>query len=285
VVIGLSLTPAVEPGTINIVLDNQAQTPTNFFFTGNLDRFYLDDPATDDGDAYTNLASFEVAPGTYTVRRSDTSVWLVTGAICTPEEATTSWSSPTATITVGSGEDITCTFTINRKGWITARVFNDLVRNGRNLGRRNAGDPWLAGWTISVYSDPSTVVATDVTELLGTIPQVRFRTLSAGDYTVCIDLPEESWTPTSPDLIDPTYGKPCKAVTVNFAQGVTLNFGAYQPAVAASQNFTAADEVVTDVDNVIALPAPLSEDEEVDTTAEQVEGMNENQLFLPFIQH
>ncbi|MFZ4664148.1 MAG: choice-of-anchor D domain-containing protein [Caldilineaceae bacterium] len=60
----------VEPppqATITIVLDARPDLPTNLGFGGSLRGFILDDPAVDDGDAYTKTRTFTVTPGTYTV--------------------------------------------------------------------------------------------------------------------------------------------------------------------------------------------------------------------------
>jgi uncharacterized delta-60 repeat protein len=265
--------------TITIVLDNAHDLPTNFGFGGNLGRLILDDPATNDGDEYSHMQTFEVTPGTYTIRRNNTSAWIVTDIVCTPNAATIQLDPPSARITVNDGDNVTCTFTLKRKGWITARAFNDLVRNNANLGRRNAADPWLENWTFTVYTDPETVVASGETQPLGAnnVPQIRFNYLAAGAYTVCVDLPDGSWLPTSPGTIDPIYGKPCKTVTVDYNQGATLNFGAYQPEIQARSGFTPADEVVTDEDVIINLPYDPTEDETVDG------GETAGQLFIPFV--
>jgi hypothetical protein len=269
----------VQPATITIVLDGRPDLPTNLGFSGHLGAFLLDNPAVDDSDAYTNTKTFSVAPGTYVVRRNNANTWYTTAIACTPEDnARINLPLRRASITVAAGDNVTCTFTVDRGVTIRARAFNDLVRNRTNLGRRNPGDPWLEGWTINVYSDPSTLVSSGITAVNGAVNEILFSYLPPGDYTVCADLPDGTWTPTEPSTTDPAYGDQlCKPLTLAPGQIGTLLFGAYQSAVPAIASRTPEDDIVTDVDSISDLPYDPAEDESL------TENSDAPQIFLPLI--
>lgn len=267
----------VPPATITIVLDARPNQPTNLGFGGSLRGFILDDPTTDDGDAYHNSRTFTVAPGTYTVRRNNPATWYTTAIACTPSgTATVDLPNRSATLTVANGDNVTCTFTVDRAVRITARAFNDLVRTNTKLGQRNVGDPWLTGWTLTVYTG-TTTVASSVTAVNGSVSQVSFANLRPGSYSVCVTLPANTWTPSTPAAIDPAYGQPCKTVTLTPGQAATLLFGAYQPTVVASEHSAPEDELITDEDTIVDLPYDPTEDE----TATEEEGVL--RIFLPLV--
>jgi hypothetical protein len=178
---------------------------------------------------------------------------------------------------VTSDDNVTCTFTVERAVTINARAFNDLVRRTTNLGKRNAGDPWFTGWQMSVAITPTAPIANQVTGGSSAIPQASFPNLRSGSYVACVTLPVGSWTPTTPPANDPTYGQPCKTVTLSPGQTATVLFGAYQPAVAASESVTPEEERITDDDSIVEMPYDPAEDETV--TAE--DGLL--RLFLPLI--
>jgi hypothetical protein len=178
---------------------------------------------------------------------------------------------------VTSDDNVTCTFTVERAVTINARAFNDLVRRTTNLGKRNAGDPWQTGWSMSVAITPTAPITNQVTGGSGTIPQAFFSNLRSGSYVVCATLPDSSWTPTTPTANDPVYGQPCKSVTLTPGQAATVLFGAYQPAVAASVSVTPEEELITDDDSIVEMPYDPAEDE----TATAEDGLL--RLFLPLI--
>jgi hypothetical protein len=150
--------------TITIALDARPNLATNLGFQGNLGGFILDDPEVDDGDAYTNTRTFAVVPGVYTVRRNNPATWFTTNITCTPSSgAAINLPDRSATLTLAADETITCTYTVDRAVRITARAFNDIVRNNTNLGKRNVGDPWVDKWAMSVSTTPTTTVASGQT--------------------------------------------------------------------------------------------------------------------------
>ena len=277
-------TSTPQPATITIILDAQPNQPTNLGFTGNLGAFLLDDPDNDDGDGYTNSRTFSVNPGVYTVQRNNPSNWVTSAIACTPtNKATINLLQRHATITVAPGDNVTCTFTVTQQVRITARVFNDLVRRNTNLGKRNAGDPWLPGWTITLFTNPATPIVSNITQstTVAGLYEVHFRYLSSGSYTTCVTLPNSApnstWLPTTPTTIDPAYGNPCKTVVLQPGQWATVLFGAYQTTIAASEAVTAENEVITDEESIIVLPYDPADEESVTDEAGQL------RLFLPLI--
>ena len=79
----LVLTPE-EPGkaTITIAVDANPQSVRNFRFEGDLGKFRLDDANPDDGDAIGSSESFEVEPGTYSVKQLVPYRWTLQGIVC-----------------------------------------------------------------------------------------------------------------------------------------------------------------------------------------------------------
>jgi len=262
---------------ITIVLDAVPNLPTNLGFQGSFGPFILDDPALDDSDAYTNTKSFTVAPGSYTVRRNNPAGWFTTAIVCTPDgKGGTNVAQRSAAITVAEGDNVTCTFTVERAVVINTRAFNDLVRRNTNLGKRNAGDPWLNGQPMTLTTSPTQTLGSGVTAPVGNASQVSFVNLRPGSYTVCTAFPAD-WTLTTPTDVDPAYGQPCKTVTLTPGQAATVLFGAYQSTVIASESVTAEDELITDEDTIVEQPYDPAEDE----TATEEDGAP--RLFLPLV--
>lgn len=270
-------TPSAQ---ITILLDAVPDGPTNLAFTGSFRSFLLDDANPDDGDSYSNSRSFTVKPGTYQVRRNSALNWFVTAIRCTPEaNGVSNLANREATITVSAGDNVTCTFVVERGASIRARVFNDLVRRNINYGRRNAGDPWVADWEVKALTPPGAIVASGLTTPTTgtTLTEAIFRYLPAGTYTVCETL-QNGWINSAPGASDPAYGQPCKAVTLSPGQSVIVLFGNFVPTLVASEA-TPADEVITDDDLVAELPFDPAEEESLDSD----ESENLPRLFLPFI--
>ncbi|MFZ4656059.1 MAG: Ig-like domain-containing protein [Caldilineaceae bacterium] len=283
-----TVTITVNPtARITVVLDARPESPADLDFSGSLGAFWLDDNTVNDGDAYLNQRTFVVAPGIYTIKRNATSGWFNTAIVCTPSTgATIDLAQSSATLNLATNANVTCVFTVERGVNMNVRVFNDLVRTGTDFGVVNAGDPWLNGWLISLYLTPSNLVASRITSTNGfwwsREYEARFVNLRPGSYTVCTTLPTAAWVPSSPNAIDPTYGKPCKTITLAPGQGATLLFGAYQATVGASAAVTPDQEVITHVDQITDLPLMADEAAPVAPgTAEQSEPANA--LFLPLV--
>ena len=278
-------TVAESRATITIVLDMSPEITSNIRFTGSLGTFFLDDGAVDDGDLYTNTKVVNVVAGSYTVNQRLNDNWLLAGIDCTPTSAaSTDVTNKSATITVVDGDAVTCTFTAQRKVTIQARAYNDLVRNGTNQGRRNSGDPYLTDWTMTLYSDPTTVISSGLTlsDPISQVHKTRFTRLTPGTYVVCETL-QTGWTLTNPTTEVSGYeGKACKSVTLAPSKGAALLFGQYEStqfARAAEEidELLIEDDTIYDLlpdlpDEVDDVPADFSEERALPLT-----------LFLPIV--
>ncbi|MCE7980994.1 MAG: hypothetical protein DYG89_07355 [Caldilinea sp. CFX5] len=226
------------PATITIAFDSQPDNTRNVgYTTSNLGSFKLDDPTTDDGDTIAKSKSFSVAPGTYIITETATANWFLNSIVCNPAgNSSVNLAARRVAITVAAGANVTCTFTDQRAGNITAIKFNDL--NGNGL--RASTEPYLNGWTIRLYSSPTALVATRVTADFisggSSYPgRARFLNIAPGVYTLCEDQ-QTGWINTRPGATNASYGnRPCVAVTVAPGTSYTVLFGNRQGvSVAAS---------------------------------------------------
>ena len=249
---------AAGSASITIELAMTPQIVNNARFSGSLGAFFLDDSATDDGDAYGNSQLFPVASGVYTISHQLFAGWLLTDLTCTPATgAVIDKVNKRVTLTVNDGDAVTCRFTSQRAARINARAYDDRVRNGLNLGRKNNADPLLPGVTMSLYLSPTTslVGSTPTLGYSATITEARFSDLPAGAYVLCADW-SAGWTATDPNPALPLAGyagQACKAVTLQPGQAATLLFGAYPPAVVSSA-LEGAETEPFETDQIIDLP-------------------------------
>ena len=249
---------ATGSASITIELAMTPQIVNNARFSGSLGAFFLDDSATDDGDAYGNSQLFPVASGVYTISHQLFAGWLLTDLTCTPATgAVIDKVNKRVTLTVNDGDAVTCRFTSQRAARINARAYDDRVRNGLNLGRKNNADPLLPGVTMRLYLSPTTSLVGSIPTLgySATITEARFSDLLAGAYVLCADW-SAGWTATDPNPALPLAGyagQACKAVTLQPGQAATLLFGAYPPAVVSSA-LEGAETEPFETDQIIDLP-------------------------------
>ncbi len=227
----------VPPATITIALDSQPDSTRNVFYTTNrLGSFRLDDPATNDGDSFAQAKSFTVTPGTYVITETAASGWFLSGIACTPSAGSSvNLAARRVSVTVAAGANVTCTFTNQRGGNITVIKFNDLNGNGV----RSSTEPYLNGWTMRLYSSPTTLVATQVTAdfISGavTLPgRARFLNVIPGNYTICEDQ-QGGWSNTRPGTTNASYGnRPCVAFTIAANTSYLVLFGNWQGVTGAT---------------------------------------------------
>jgi hypothetical protein len=99
-------------GSITIVQDSQPNHSRNFAFSGSLGAFSLDDDAN---AALPNQRAFvNLTAGEYTVTQGPVSGWSLVGLTCNTGEST-NVGTRTATISLGAGENVTCTFTDTKR--------------------------------------------------------------------------------------------------------------------------------------------------------------------------
>jgi hypothetical protein len=178
---------------ITIVKDTEPPSSTNFRFTGSylgggsgsdsgasVADFYLDDPTSDDGDAYGSSKSFSVPIGAvYSFSEPAVNGWYLMSITCNPAgSATVNLATRSVTINTSSGQDVVCTFRNEQAGVLNVRKYREV--NGL-LGQQ-APEAFLSTWTIRVMTAPTnTLVTQAATNALG---KVSF-SLKPGSYTVC----------------------------------------------------------------------------------------------------
>jgi len=209
---------------ITIVKDAVPNASRNFAFKGTLGEFKLDDPTTDDGDQYTNRRTFNVLPGVFTIDENLSDGWTLNNIVCSPAaKATVDLANQNVTISVVSGDHVTCTFLNDAPttGAITAIKYYDANCNGIY---DPAVDHWLSDWTMTVYTLNMTPIAAGETDNAG---QVSFPNLSAGDYVVC-ETPKAGWNNSQPSIFGysaPGIDYPCYKVDVDAGDLTVVKFG------------------------------------------------------------
>jgi hypothetical protein len=260
---------------ITIVKDAVPNASRNFAFNGSLGEFKLDDPTTDDGDRYTHQRTFNVLPGVFTIHENLSDGWTLNTIVCSPAaNATVDLANQTVTISVVSGDHVTCTFVNDAPttGAITALKYYDANCNGIY---DSAVDHWLAEWTMTVYTLNMTPIASGQTDNTG---RVSFPSLSPGDYVVC-ETPKAGWTNSQPSIFGyraPWLDHPCYKVEVDAGDLTIVKFGNFDFDAVLAASADVGTEGVAHFDLLSDLDQRLYE-----------EGVNEFTLeynsFLPLI--
>lgn len=277
---------APTPATITVALDSQPDSTRNVVYTTNSwGTFRLDDPTTDDGDNYGKTKTFTVAAGTYVITETAVSNWFLGGITCSPAAGSTvNLAARRVAVTVASGANVTCTFTDQRGGNVTALKFNDL--NGNTA--KNSTEPYLNGWTMRLYASPTTQVATLVTAdyISNNViypGRARFLNVKPGTYTLCEDQ-QSGWSNTRPGTLNSSYGnRPCVAVTVAPGTSYTILFGNRQAVTSAAapteRSSIVAETLLSDTDdegNELSTESVVEVIEEEETAPQK--------MYLPLIQ-
>lgn len=183
-------------------------------------------------------------------------------------------------VTIAAGDQISCTFTNQRRSVITARIFHDANGNGR----RSLNEAWLPGWTVQLYTSAGLVAEPQITNGDGV---VRFANLIPGNYVIC-ETSQSGWLNTTPSALDVEYNQPCYRLTLSSGQAVGVRFGnmaqstALSSAVAVDPALAVRTGPLPDTDdegNQVALEADLWAEEE---SAEELTEMR-YQFFLPLL--
>jgi hypothetical protein len=218
---------------ITIEVEAQPDSVQNFRFSGGLGSFSLDNANPDDNDGVAKLRTFSKAPNTYVISQTVPNGWVLAGIACTPAaKAQVDLAAKRVTVTAAAGDNITCTFTDQRTARVNVRKFQD--SNGNK--RRQATEPWLAGWTMTAYHSSGAVAAIGITNGSGL---VTLSALPPGSYTVCETM-QAGWSNTLPGALTPPYNQPCYSVTLAPNQIARATFGNRPVAAAASE--TAPDD-------------------------------------------
>ena len=264
---------AYDPfASVTIRFDSQPDHGRNVRYTGSagLSSFVLDDPTADDGDAFSNSYTFPLAPGVYTLTEAATTGWFLTAITCDTAGPVVDLPNRRVTLSVAAGDVLNCTFTDQRKAVITALKYDDRNRNGR----RSSSEPFLNGWAMNLYSDPATLLATQVTANTG---RTLFDNLRPGVYTLCEEQ-QSGWLNVTP-ATNPDYGnQPCHTITAEPGKSIAAFFGnSTTPPVARSAAEDAAGVLISDLpeDETVEIVIPETNDEAEPTEAAR------NFIYLP----
>ena len=187
-------------GTITIIKDAIPNSTQDFVFTSTqLNNFTLDD---DSGGKITNTEVFSnKGNGTYSITESLVSGWKLTDIVCEGDsDAQWDIDNRTVTLTINEpGENITCTFTNTKYGYMQGRKYLDNNLNGR-LDWAESGT-FQDGWTIRLYDNNWQLKETQLTRILmdPSGGQYRFENLLPGTYYACEVLPT-GWQQMGPVL-------------------------------------------------------------------------------------
>lgn len=213
VVAGLPVQAQSGPtSTVTVVEDATPNSTQNFIFSG-AGGFILDDAVPSDNDLYPKQRSFVLANGVYTFGQTTPSNWRLTGIDCSPDgDSSVVVTLPSVEITLDGG-DVTCTF----RNELTVNIYALKYRDNNGNGVRNAGEPVLAGWTITASRQPTgTLIFTQTTTSLG---RANFSFIPAGTWKVCeVLLP--GWVNTQPG-----GAEPCHMLTLAPGRTASVLFG------------------------------------------------------------
>jgi hypothetical protein len=202
----VAITVKPDFGTITIALSTQPQSSAAFSFTSSLGDFTL-------GGSFPSSQTFEVSAGTWSITELRPRPWLLSNIVCNVGPGVfVDLTQNNLQLVLHDGAARTCTFVNQLPGHIAARAWFDLNADGQP----ESGEPWLRGWTMQLFLNPTVPAGSGVTGSNGT---VWFPDLQAKVYTVC-EVPPAGWHSTNPPAINPLYGKPC--FTVNLAPGQSL---------------------------------------------------------------
>jgi hypothetical protein len=98
-----------EQATLTVVKNAVPDDPQDFTFhiSSTATAFVLDDGV--DNDAHSSSTVFALDPGSYTLSETAVTGWRFSGVACTNEASSS--TTPSVTVRLAAGDDVTCTFT------------------------------------------------------------------------------------------------------------------------------------------------------------------------------
>lgn len=218
-----TFTNARDMGTITITKDAMPDHSKNFAFAttgGTLPAsFQLDD---DVNSPLPRTRTYTVPTGRYSITESIVSGWELTDLSCTDDNGNWDPSTRQASLSVETGENITCTFTNTKYGSLAGRKYHDIDGSGT----KQTTEPYLDGWTIDLL-DANLQLLDSVVTGTGTLEdgQYKFNNLLPGTYYTCERL-QSGWTQTDPTSGTQYNGTYCRERTVTAGQNITgVHFG------------------------------------------------------------
>lgn len=255
-------------GEITIIKDSRPNSTRNFRFVGSFGTFYLDDPATDDGDLYRGTRTFNVLPGEFTVQEKLSDGWTLSRIDCSVVGSATvsrQLASQQVVVKVTGASRVICVFTNDAP--TTSDVIAKKYYDANCNGFYDTSDYWLADWKMTVYTAAHIPVASALTNQSGI---ATFPGLAPGDYVVCEEQ-QAGWTNSQPSVFGynaPDIGQPCYKVSLDAGDVAWIKFGNFNhPAVLSASAATAKEGVIK-----------YSRLEDEETTTQQ-------QIFLPIMMH
>lgn len=206
---------------ITLTLKAEPGSRQDFRFHGDLGDFRLDQAALDDGDGITETVTFTVTPGVYAITQETPKTWLLRAISCSPRAlGQINLAIGKVTLTVQEGVHVQCTFVNERGITVRTRAYRD--HNGNRSP--TLGEPYLPGWTMTLYHDVNLLIGTQLTNAYG---KANFNYLPPGEYTAC-QTTTAGWTNSQPGLDDTAYAAPCYTFTLRAGEVTTLWFGNQQ---------------------------------------------------------
>jgi uncharacterized repeat protein (TIGR01451 family) len=151
-------------GSVTIVKDAQPDNTQAFTFASNLTDDDTNFQLTDDG-VNPGLASrtfTRLTPGTYNVTESVVSGWDLSNLTCSSEQDINT-SDRNVAIQLEAGQNVTCTFTNQKRATVIVTKFNDYNLNGQYDPQGNPAEPALPGWDMMVDQTSQTTGADGTT--------------------------------------------------------------------------------------------------------------------------
>lgn len=228
--------------TLSIQLNSTPKSIRNLHFTSAVGDFALDDPALDDGDAYTQAVSFTLTSAVYSFTLALPSDRYLQGVSCEgpniPEV-----SGAIFQIALSGGKSVTCTVQVTLGATVQTFSYHDA--NGD--GMFNAGETPQAGITVTVHNVTTGVNLEQVSDEGGL---TEFANLPpASPFYVCQILPQD-WGNSQPGTIDGQFNSPCYSNSLQAGQLATVRFGnieANDPDFTNSPSTSPDGFVITDV--------------------------------------
>jgi hypothetical protein len=186
------------PQTITIVKNSIPDDPQDFSFTCSapLGSFLLDDDS--DGTLSNTNGPVSVNVGVYSCSEATVPGWVQTSATCSD-------GSPVSAIDVGPGENVTCTFTNTKNGFVT--IVKDAVPNDGQDFSFTCSAP-LGNFLLDDDAD-------------GTLSNTKGPlNVAPGTYS-CTEAPVSGWTLASATCSD---GSPVNAIDVGPGEAVSCTF-------------------------------------------------------------
>ncbi|MFN8443776.1 MAG: carboxypeptidase regulatory-like domain-containing protein [Caldilineaceae bacterium] len=240
--------------TLSIQLNSTPKSIRNLHFTSAVGDFALDDPALDDGDAFTQAVSFTLTSAVYSFTLALPSDRYLQGVSCegpnSPEV-----NGSIFQIALSGGNSVTCTVQVTLGATVQTFSYHDA--NGNGLF--NEGEAPQVGITVTVHNVTSGDNLEQVSDEGGL---TEFVNLPPGSQFYICQTPPQDWVNSQPGTIDGQFNSPCYANSLQAGQLATIRFGNIE---ANDPDFTNTPS--TAPDGFVISDAPLVNDTDEENPA------------------